>query len=114
MPIELQIINNSTHKVYSNISLHQTKCFSVCKNKQHIIEHHFETITGSTVLKDQSIKETINLRIPEDCIISFKTPIIMVSYFIHLTLNITKQLITKDLQLNIPITITTNKSLLNC
>ena len=108
MPIELHIINQSPHKVSSIATLYQVQCF-FCQNRQHLVEHHFEEISGSTVLKGRDTRETIQLTIPDACIVSFKTPIIMVSYFIHLTLHITKSV---DLHLNLPIIITTKKLLL--
>ena len=105
MPIELHIINDSPHKLNSIVTLYQVQCF-LCQNRQHIVEHHFEEIGGSTVLKGKDMRETINLTIPDTCIVSFKTPIIMVSYFIHLSLHITKSI---ELHLNLPIIISTKK-----
>ena len=67
-----------------------------------------EAIVGKTVHKKTNLTETIFIPLPEDLSLSIKSGIIIIKYFIHVTLDIPLAI---DLNVNVPIVVV-NKSAL--
>lgn len=78
------------------------------KNRHHSIEKHFEAVKGKPVVKGKPGLDQILLKIPDCAPLTIKNELMVVKYFVHITLDIPMEL---DLHINLPIIITTKRAL---
>jgi sporulation-control protein spo0M len=105
--LEVHIVNESPVKVRARVTLYQTRVF-LSRNRHHAIEEHFEQIEGAVVQKAKDHMETLLVPVPDDTPLTMKTTIIVIKYFVHITLDIPRQF---DAHINLPVAITTKRAL---
>ncbi|CAG2100440.1 unnamed protein product [Medioppia subpectinata] len=95
--------NSSTVSVSPRASLYQTQIYMSGEKHRTIETLLSEPILGSNISAGHKVEEILEMRIPDNSVLSMKSSIITVKYFIHVTLDIPY---TIDLHLNLPIVIT--------
>lgn len=107
--LEVHIVNESRVKVRARVTLYQTRVF-LSRNRHHSVEEHFDQLEGAVVQKGKDHMETLHVPIPEDAPLTMKTTIIVIKYFVHITLDIPREF---DVHINLPVAITTQKALID-
>jgi hypothetical protein len=105
--LDVTVINESTSKITPRATLYETRVF-LAKNRHHSIEKHLEPIQGNPVVKGKPGMDKLLLAIPEQCPLTIKNELMVVKYYVHVTLDIPMEL---DLHINLPIIITTRRAL---
>ncbi|XP_054159779.1 arrestin domain-containing protein 4-like [Oppia nitens] len=108
LDIHCFIDNLSTVSVTPRATLYQTQIFMTGDKHKTIEIQLSEPILGSVINAGHKQQEILKIKIPEKTILTMKSSLITVKYFIHLTLDIPY---TIDLHLNLPIVITNKYAL---
>ncbi|CAG2163523.1 unnamed protein product [Oppiella nova] len=106
--IHCSVDNSSTVSVTPRASLYQIQIFMSGDKHKTIETLLCEPILGSIISAGHKEEEVLRLTIPDNSVLSMKSSIITVKYFIHVTLDIPY---TIDLHLNLPIVITNKYAL---
>ena len=109
-PLEVDcfIWNESSLDVKPRVTLYQTQVY-VCGERHKAVDVALtEALVGQVVKGSAKCRESFSLVIPDGLPLSFKSGLISVKYFAHLTLDIPYAI---DLHINLPIVITTKGAL---
>jgi hypothetical protein len=105
--LDVTVINESGSKLIPRATIYETRVF-LAKNRHHSIEKHYDAVQGEPVVKGRPGIQQLMLLLPEQCPLTIKNELMVVKYFVHVTLDIPLEL---DLHINLPIIVTTRRAL---
>ena len=102
--VHCDIVNNSTTDCIPRVTLFQKQIYLFAERHKACQVEKSLPIVGECVTKESNSYQKLTLTIPTDVDLSIITELIVVKYFIHVTLDIPHAL---DIHVDLPIVVTT-------